>query len=116
MADPRRTLKSSQNARIEIRAPEALLEELKNTAKDHGRTFSEEIRMALHAHHLLDRISACSDPETIEALGGEEEAARWRQEWRKQLAELWTIAFPAEAARHRGSFPAFLAMGLSEAA
>ncbi|HMJ37138.1 MAG TPA: hypothetical protein VK501_24750 [Baekduia sp.] len=102
------TLSSPPGARIVIRAPQQLVDELKDTSADHGRTFSEEVRMAMHAHYLLGCISLLSDPKNVKQLGGKKEADRWRKRWRTELAELWANAFPDAAKRHRESFPDYL--------
>ncbi|HEY4098376.1 MAG TPA: ribbon-helix-helix protein, CopG family [Baekduia sp.] len=108
MPNPRNTLQGAQEARIEIRAPKALLDEIKSTAEARGRTSSDVLRVAVHCLHLADRIDALYEPNTAKLLGGDEKTvAVARNAFWRELGELLEGLLPELSARYREGFLAF---------
>lgn len=110
MPDPRQTLKASNNARIEIRAPEALLDEIRETAQAHGRTQSDVIRVAVHCLHLADRFDATFDPKAVEMMSGDqaETLVSLRRSYLREANELIEGLMPNLGAVIRERFLSFV--------
>lgn len=97
MPNPRETLSGDQDARIVIRAPSALLKEIKETAEARGTTQSHVIRVAVHLLHLADSYDATFDADAVRMMADPDQAetlASLRRDYLREANELVAELMP----------------------